>query len=422
MILQVALDFTDMGRALKVASEVAGSADWIEAGTPLIKANGMDAIRQLKKAFPGKKIVADLKIADTGDVETEMAAKAGADIVSVLGVADEQTLIHAVEAAKNFGCEVLVDLLNVVNMERCAKRAEELGADYVMVHTGIDQQMVGKDVFGDLKKVSGAVKIPIAVGGGLTVENVSQAIKGGGSIMIIGGAITKSPDAKKAAAQFKAVIKSGKPATPGKKTQGIWDMLKQVSTSNVSDAMHRRGEMSGLMQVSNVKKFFGKAFTVRAYPGDWSKTVQAIDAAERGDVIVIDAHESRVALWGALATMSAISRGIAGLVIDGAVRDIEEIKKTSFPVFARYVSPTAGEPKGLGELSVPIKCAGAEVNPNDYILADENGVVVIPQRRALEIANRALYVKEKEDRVKKEIADGKTLGKILELGKWEKVE
>ncbi len=421
MILQVALDFLDMGRALKVAKEVSGSADWLEAGTPLIKANGMDAIRQLKKEFPGKTIVADLKIADTGDIETEMAAKAGADVVTVLGNADDQTIIHAVEAAKNFGCKVLVDLLNVEDLEVRAKRAEELGADYVMVHTGIDQQMAGKDVFGDLRVVSSAVDLPIAVGGGLTPDNVSKAAAGGGEIIIVGGAITKSPDASKIAAEFKKRLAGKAGSKAAKKEESVESILSIVSTSNVSDAMHRRGEMHGLRPVSVERRFFGKAFTVRAYPGDWSKTVQAIDKAQRGDVIVIDAHESQVALWGELATRSALSKGLAGLVIDGGVRDIEEIKGLKFPIYARCVSPAAGEPKGMGELNVPITCGGVDVEPGDYILADRNGVVVMPKRRALEISRRALYVKEKEDRVRKEIEDGKTLGQILELGKWEKI-
>lgn len=417
MILQVALDFIDMERALGVGKEIADSVDWIEAGTPLIKANGMDAVRQLKEAYPDKKIVADLKIADTGDIETEMAAKAGADVVTVLGTADDQTIIHAVEAAKNFGCEVMVDLLNVEGLEKRAKEAEELGANYIMVHTGIDQQMVGKDLFSGLKRVSSVVSIPIAVGGGLTLENAPQALADGCEILIVGGAVTKAPNAKEVARKFKT-IKAGK---VGVKIERIEDLLVHVSTSNVSDAMHRKGEMRNLRPVSFEKKFYGKAFTVRAYPGDWSKTVQAIDAAEKGNVIVIDAHESKVALWGELASKSAISKGIAGLVIDGGVRDIQEIKGMKFPVYARCISPTAGEPKGMGEMNVPIRCGGREVEPGDYILADENGVVVIPQKRAMETAHRALYVKEKEERVKKEIDDGKTLGEILQLGKWEKV-
>lgn len=421
MILQVALDFIDLERALKVAEEVKDSVDWIEAGTPLIKSCGMDVVRELKRAYPNKKIVADLKIADTGDLETEMAAKAGADIVTVLGAVDDQTIVHAVEAAKNFGCKVMVDLLNVEDIVGHAKRAEELGADYILIHTGIDQQMIGKDVFSGLKQVAGAVGIPIAVAGGLNLDTVSEAIEEGAEIIIIGGSLTKSTDAKSLAAEFKKAINGSATKKSSRKRETIDDILAKVSTSNVSDAMHRRGEMHGLRPISIKKKFYGKAFTVKAYPGDWSKTVQAIDFAEEGDIIVIDAHESKVALWGELATHSAINKKIGGLVIDGGVRDVEEIRKTDFPIYARCISPAAGEPKGMGELSVPIHCGGLEVEPGDWILADENGVVVLPKKNAYEIAKRALYVREKEDRVKKEIADGKTLGQILELGKWEKV-
>lgn len=422
MILQVALDFVDLERALKVAGEVAGSVDWIEAGTPLIKACGMDAVRRLKKEFPDKRILADLKISDTGDIETEMAAKAGADIVTVMATADEQTIVQAVEAAKNFGCEVMVDLMNCPDIEKHARRAEQLGVDYILVHTGIDQQMVGKDVFSALKRVASAVRLPVAAAGGLNLKNVSQAMGGGAEIIIVGGALTKASNAKTAAAALKKKLRSYKGKTEkSKRPKSVEEILAKVSTSHVSDAMHRRGAMHGLAPVCLPRRFYGRAFTVRAYPGDWSKTVQSIDAAEKGDVIVIDAHGSRVALWGELATRSAINKGISGLVMDGGVRDVGEIKALKFPVYARCTSPAAGEPKGMGEMGVPVRCGGREVEPGDYILADENGVVVIPKKRALEIANRALYVKEKEDRVKKEIKDGKTLGQILELGKWEKI-
>ncbi len=424
MILQVALDFVDLERAIKIGREVYEVVDWIEAGTPLIKAVGMEAVRALKKAFPEKTIVADLKIADTGDIETEAAAKAGAGVVTVLGMSDDQTILQSVETARNFGCKVMVDLLNVQNLEERARRAEELGADYIMVHTGIDQQMVGKEVFGDLKVVSGIVDIPIAVGGGLDATNVQQAVKGGGEIIVVGGAITKAPNARVVAKKIKDLMRDlhleAKSQAPLKRKK-VEEMLDQVSTANITDAMHRRGEMRGIKYLSVPKKFFGKAFTVRAYPGDWSKVVQAIDMAKRGDVIVVDAHESRVALWGELATRSALRKRIAGLVIDGGVRDIEEIKNLDFPIYGRCVSPTAGEPKGMGEVNVTIKCGGVEVNPGDYIVADEDGVVVIPKKRAYEIASRALYVKEKEDRIRKEIEEGKTLGEILELKKWEKL-
>ncbi|MFI5415592.1 MAG: orotidine 5'-phosphate decarboxylase / HUMPS family protein, partial [Candidatus Lutacidiplasmatales archaeon] len=113
-VLQVALDFENLSRAVQAATEaVAGGADWVEAGTPLIKSEGLDAVRALKKAFPSHRVVADMKVMDTGSFEVEIAAKAGADLVTVLGTADDDTLADAVRGGQTFGAEVVVDLLNV---------------------------------------------------------------------------------------------------------------------------------------------------------------------------------------------------------------------------------------------------------------------------------------------------------------------
>ena len=90
------------------------------------------------------------------------------------------------------------------------------------------------------------------------------------------------------------------------------------------------------------------------------------------------------------------------------------------PVFSRYLAPNAGEPKGFGELRVDIECGGVEVRPGDWIIADDSGIVVIPRERAVEIANRALDVKERENRIREEIQRGSTLSEVLELEKWEK--
>ncbi|MGP8110402.1 MAG: orotidine 5'-phosphate decarboxylase / HUMPS family protein, partial [Thermoplasmata archaeon] len=113
-VLQVALDFENLSRALVAAREaVEGGADWVEAGTPLIKSEGLDAVRQLKKAVPGHRIVADMKIMDTGAFEVEIAAKAGADLVTVLGAADDDTIADAVRGGRLYGAEVVVDLIGV---------------------------------------------------------------------------------------------------------------------------------------------------------------------------------------------------------------------------------------------------------------------------------------------------------------------
>jgi len=116
-----------------------------------------------------------------------------------------------------------------------------------------------------------------------------------------------------------------------------------------------------------------------------------------------------------------MQKGISGIVIDGATRDTEEIKELKFPIFSKLITPTAGEPRGFGEINVPIKCGGVKVRDGDWISGDDDGVVVIPKEKAVEVANRALDVFEKENRIREEIKRGSTLSKVVKLKKWEKV-
>ncbi len=107
------------------------------------------------------------------------------------------------------------------------------------------------------------------------------------------------------------------------------------------------------------------------------------------------------------------------MVIDGAVRDIDDIRKLKFPVYARHFTPTAGEPKGFGEINAPIEISGRKIEPEDWIIGDESGIIVVPRNNAMEIANRAIDVLEKENRVREEIKCGSTLGQTAYLKKWD---
>ncbi|OPZ88553.1 MAG: 4-hydroxy-4-methyl-2-oxoglutarate aldolase [candidate division TA06 bacterium ADurb.Bin417] len=164
----------------------------------------------------------------------------------------------------------------------------------------------------------------------------------------------------------------------------------------------------------------GPALTVRTYPGDWAKPVEAVDQAEPGQVIVIEAGGRTPAVWGELATSSAVVKKLAGVVIDGAIRDTSDIAGLKFPAFSRLICPQAGEPKGLGEIGVPITVGGQRVMTGDWVAGDADGVMVIPRAEAVEFANRAMDVLEKENRLREEIQRGGTLAQITELLKWEK--
>ena len=426
-ILQLALDFLNLQRALRVAEEaMAGGVDWLEVGTPLIKSEGLNAIRKLRRMFPKATIVADMKIMDVGRIETEAAAKAGANVVCVLALASDSTISECVEVGKNYGAKIEADLIGIKDedLEKRAKEIEKLGVDYIGMHVAIDEQMQGKNPFSKLQKVAKSVNIPVAAAGGINTETAHKAIKAGAQIVVVGGAINKAVNPTEAARNIKKSIATLKPIKTEffkrvSKDEAL-KILKRVSTSNISDAMHRTGDIKGIYPVSHGLKIAGPAVTVRTYPGDWAKTVQAVDAARAGQVIVIDAGGVGPAVWGELATHGAIQRKLAGVVIDGATRDTPEIRKLKFPVFSKLITPTAGEPKGFGEIGIPVTAGGAKVSPGDWIVGDDDGLVCIPEQKVAEIANRAMGVLEQENRLRLEIDKGSTLAKVIELLKWEK--
>lgn len=425
--LQVALDEVNLDRALQYAREaVAGGVDWIEAGTPLIKSVGLDAVRALKREFPGKTIVADMKTMDTGAFETEVAAKAGADVIGILGAASDSTFREASKAARKYGAKVYMDLISVKDKVARAKQAEALGCDYVCLHMGVDEQMGGQGPMGTLAELVKSVSIPVMAAGGLNSETVGLAVKAGASVVIVGGALTKAPDIAAAARTLKTAMRDRRAiASESYKKYGSADLAKaflRCSSSNVSDAMHRKGAMDGgIVARQQGARIAGRALTVFTADGDWAKPVEAIDQAQPGDVIVIDSRSTQTAMWGELASWSSKVKGIAGVVVDGAVRDIDDIRAMGFPAWSRWVVPNAGEPKGYGEIGAEVKCGGQAVRSGDWIIADDMGVVVVPQEEAQEVANRSVEVHEREDRLREEIKRGKTLSSVLSLKKWEKV-
>jgi 3-hexulose-6-phosphate synthase/6-phospho-3-hexuloisomerase len=425
-VLQVALDLMQLNRSVQIAREaVNGGADWIEVGTPLIKSEGMDAIRSLRNEFPGREIVADMKTMDTGGFETEMVARAGATVNTIMGVTDDGTIKEGVRAGRKYGCRIMVDLMGVEDKVERARELEKMGVDLLCIHVSIDDQMMGRTFTEEVKEIAMSTPLPLAVAGGITSENAHLFTEAGASIVIVGGAITKSPDVAGAAKGIRtAILENRKLDSEHYKRysdkEGIRKALLMVSAPNVADAMHKKGAMIGIRPLKPGLKCVGPAFTVRTIDGDWAKTVEAIEKAQPGDVLVMDCGSRHISPWGELATWSCKMRGISGVILDGAARDVDDIMAMDFPVFSRYTAPNAGEPKGFGELQVEIECGGLEVKPGDWIIADDSGVMVIPRERAVEIANRALDVRERENRIREEIHRGSTLSEVLELEKWEK--
>ena len=417
-----------VSRVLPIARDaVEGGADWIEAGTPLIKSGGADVIRLLKTEFPDKKIIADMKTMDVGAFEVEIAAKAGADIVTVMGLADDSTVIEAVSAGRKYGTEIMVDMINVQDKVKRSKEVSDLGVAYICLHMGIDTQMKGEaPPLKILENIVKEVDIPVAVAGGITAENAGDYVKSGASVVIVGGGILKAKDVKAATVSVKKSMDGIEVDTQLAKKyteDELFEAFSRVSTCNISDAYHKKGIILGLTPyIKDGERMVGRALTVQTANGDWAKPVEAIDRAKPGDVIVVDAGEGWMAVWGELASTSAMIAGCSGIVINGNIRDIDDIRKMGFPAFARTAVPCAGEPKGYGGIGIEISIGGQWVRTGDWIIGDESGLIVVPKEEAVEIANRALDVHEHENRTREEIRKGSTLSKVNEISKWEPVK
>lgn len=201
--MQISLDLTNIDEALETAAlAIRAGVDWLEAGTPLILAEGLHGVRKLREAFPNVPIVADLKTMDGGYLEAEMMAKAGATHVVVMARAHEETIKVVVQAGKEYGIKVMGDNLGCPDMIEGAKWLEALGCDYVIHHIGYDERRgifaQGKRMpspLDELQEVVQAVNVPVQAVGGLTLEQAIRCPEYGAPMVVLGAPLTIDADA-----------------------------------------------------------------------------------------------------------------------------------------------------------------------------------------------------------------------------------
>jgi len=193
--------------------------------------------------------------------------------------------------------------------------------------------------------------------------------------------------------------------------------LLQYGTGPVSDALGKGGAMDhGMRPWSASAKMAGPAYTVQVHTADILMVSKALAECPAGHVLVIDGHgERNTALWGGLTTLSAALKGLAGVVIDGAIRDLADIRGSQLPVFARAVVPNAGGAEYVGKLQVPVACGGMVVNPGDWLVGDDDGVVVIPLGQLEETIEKAERIVRAEKKIAKAIRSGMEVAALLRV-------
>ncbi|GMA09108.1 3-hexulose-6-phosphate synthase [Tetragenococcus halophilus subsp. flandriensis] len=193
MKLQLAIDTLNLSDAIRLIDDLYDYIDIIEIGTPLVLLEGTKATEVISNRFPEKEVLCDAKIMDAGSFESQIVFEAGADYVTILGLADDKTLEEYVDQARKYDKKVVVDMINVENIDKRVPKLEEIGVDVIAVHTGVDRQALGRTPLDDLKEIKKyASKTKIAVAGGINENTIDKYIKVRPDIVIVGSGITSA--------------------------------------------------------------------------------------------------------------------------------------------------------------------------------------------------------------------------------------
>lgn len=204
MKLQIAIDLADSSTVLDIVDRIYDVIDIVEIGTPMVIKEGMAAVKKVKEKYPEITVLADTKIVDGGALECEDVCKAGADIVTVLALSDDETISDVVKTAHQYGKKAMADLISVEDIGTRAKELRELGIDYIAVHTGVDMQKRGKTPLGDLRELVQAIPSSMcAVAGGVKLETLEEYVRERPEIIIAGGSLAGAPDVRKAVLEMK---------------------------------------------------------------------------------------------------------------------------------------------------------------------------------------------------------------------------
>ena len=208
MKLQIAVDVADTKRILDIADQIHDVIDIYEVGTPVIMKEGMVPVKALKDRYPELTVLADSKIMDGGALECEDICKNGADIVTVLALADNATIEEVVQVARRYGRKVMADLICVTDIAGRSRELVEMGVDYVAVHTGVDMQKRGRTPLKDLQELTKAIDPERAVvAGGVNRKTVSSYVEERPGIVISGSALYNAPDIRGAVLEMKEALK-----------------------------------------------------------------------------------------------------------------------------------------------------------------------------------------------------------------------
>jgi 3-hexulose-6-phosphate synthase len=192
-----------------------------------------------------------------------------------------------------------------------------------------------------------------------------------------------------------------------------------ISTSHLADGLKNltgvANVVPGVKSIKNGVCIWGEVVTAHTSSNDWGTVLKAIDQADAGKILFLKSEDDQKAIWGELTSKAAQNKKIKGTIVYGAMRDISAVRSMNYPVFSRAIVPNAGAPLNKGEVNITLQLEDLTVHPGDFVMADDGGVVVVPQDKLLETLEESLKIKDTEEKILRLLNQGQSLSNILDI-------
>lgn len=408
--LYIGLDFLHLENALFYAEQcIAGGIEYLEIGSLLLKNTGFNSVRIFKERFPSIKMVCDLKIIQPQSLEIESIARAQVFAVTISGAISEKNFQSCLSMIKQNSLKAYLDFrgcaLSVIqNAMPLISQADAIIVDFIPRSHAIFQQ------------IASMTDTPLFIHSFSLEENDIKNISNLASTLVVSIEEGTGLSAKETISKLKSTLsKTETQAEISQKEyneETLRDKIRQISTVHICEVYRKPVFLEKVYPLHRFTKIVGRAYTLRVWPGEQKQVVKYLLEIPEKSILVVDAGGFQGnAVWSYLATEIAIKRKISGAVVYGSVSDVPHLRQKGFPCYASYLTAIPGQEEGTFSCNIPLTLGNVSINPGDWMIGDDNGIVCIPALQAFSIVDNAFELARSREPILEELAAIETLTK-----------